>query len=374
MTGDPMHALLEPLSTGDIIDRSIRIYRQNLKALLATAAGPFLLGAAAWLSMQLGSQIVFSERAEPSAAAGAGAVALFAFGVIAYVAYLFLMVLVYAGLGRVVGDHLMLGSAISARAVFRVVADRLRDLVVTALLMFVAGAVLVGIITFVLFVTTMILALLVAALAAFASSVLPEWAVGILLVVVFVVVFGGIVLVLVPVMLSRVVFVPHVVVIEGASVGSAFGRAFALGAKNWNRVLAVLLFTYCTGLSLTMAAMAPLVLALWLGGYLSSDSLTLVDSIYGAAGQFANFLSVPAWSIAYTIMYFDSRVRGEGYDVELLVRKLPQPLRPVYVVPAGAAAPGAPRLESRGGRCPGCGQFLLTDPLACRMCGWRARA
>lgn len=370
------HVPLEPLSTGDIIDRSIRLYRQNLRALLLTAAGPFLLGATAWLALTLGWQIILPTGASPSAAAGAGAAILLAAGFIAYLAYIYVMVLVYAGLARVIGDHLMLGEPITARAVWRSIRLRIVDLSVTALLLFAGGLVIGAILATVLFVAMMILMFVVAILAAAGASFLPEWLVGILLVLVILVTFGGIALVLLPLMLSRVIFVPQVVIIEGASAGAAFGRAFSLGTRNWYRVLAVLLFTYCTGFSMTLAVMLPFVVALWLGGFLSADSLVLVDSIYGAAGQFANFLSVPAWAIAYTLMYFDSRVRAEGYDIALLVRQLPRPQRPM---PSIATAPvtafaGSAYAKAIGGRCPRCSSFLLTNPNACSACGWRGIA
>ena len=50
--------ILEPLSTGDIIDRSVRIYRQNLRPLLGTVAAPFLVGALGWLLVQVGKSSV----------------------------------------------------------------------------------------------------------------------------------------------------------------------------------------------------------------------------------------------------------------------------------------------------------------------------
>jgi hypothetical protein len=41
----PDFTILEPMSIGDIIDRSVRLYRRNFGSLLAVAAVPSLFGA-----------------------------------------------------------------------------------------------------------------------------------------------------------------------------------------------------------------------------------------------------------------------------------------------------------------------------------------
>src|SRR6185369_5214507 len=101
---------------------------------------------------------------------------------------------------------------------------------------------------------------------AVAALHLPEWLAGLLVVVVMLAAVALVLLVVLPVLLARVVFIPQVVMIEGAAAGAAAARAFSLGAKSWNRVLAILLFTNCVAFSLAMAVMTPVVAILWFAG------------------------------------------------------------------------------------------------------------
>jgi hypothetical protein len=51
------------------------------------------------------------------------------------------------------------------------------------------------------------------------------------------------------------------------------------------------------------------------------DIVTL-QLINGAAGAVANVLVVPFGLIAYTLMYYDLRIRKEGFDLEQQARNL----------------------------------------------------
>jgi hypothetical protein len=357
--------LLEPISTGDVIDRSVRIYRRNLRALLLTAAGPFLFGTASWLCMRLGLSGLDPGSRGSGSPLGAGLMLLLGF--VAYILYLYVMVLVVAGLARAVGDYLMLGREITVRGVFAALRGRIGDLTVASLLL-VGAVVLIIVILFAVFFAAMMIAGL--SLVAIGLLQPPPWLAGVIFAIVFLVAFGSVAFFILPVLLARVVFIPQVIMIEGASAGNAASRAFYLGGKYWKGVLAVLLFTYCSAFSITMAVMTPVVILLWVGGLLSMD-LERWDSIYGGVGQFASFLLVPVWAISFTLLYFDSRVRKEGYDVELLARKLPHPPAPPRRAPAWASTPAAVASTAAAeGLCPRCGAYLLTGRPYCSTCGW----
>jgi hypothetical protein len=356
--------LLEPLSTGDIIDRSIRIYRQNLRPLLAAAAGPFLLGALSSFSMNLGTGAL--EPGGGSRLSGAAAAVLLLVGVVAYLGYIYAMVLVVAGLARSVGDHLMLGTPISLRATVDALRGRLLDLTIASLLLMGCAILIFMIVGGVTMVAVVIAGV---GIGAVISLRLPEWLAGLLVAVVVLVAVALVVFVVVPVLLARVVFIPQAVMIEGASAGAAAARAFTLGSKVWYRVLAVLLFTNCTAFSIAMAVLMPIALALWMGGYLTLES-EAINIVYNSVLQFSSFLLIPVWSIAYTLLYFDSRVRKEGYDVDLLVRRLPRPSRPpVPGRPPRPAYASNPAASGPVGQCPRCGRYLLASA-RCVGCGW----
>lgn len=361
--------ILEPLSTGDIIDRSVRIYRQNLRPLLATVTVPFLVGAFGWGLMQFGKTGVDASSTEFPVFS----FALMGFGFLLWIVYLYMMVLSVAGLSRTVGDFIMLGEPITVRGAVTTVRKRLGDLTVASLFLLLAVMV-IGMISFaVLFVAVMIMVALTTSLQ---WAGLPMAAVYIMMALVLIGAFAVIVCLVVPLCMSRVLFIPQAIMIEGCSAGAALSRAMSLGAKNWNRVLGILIFSYFASYSLAAAVLAPVALLLWLTGYLSFERET-VDAVTGGIGQFSSFLVVPVWSIAYTLLYFDSRVRREGYDVDLLVRRLPAPQVAPAPVPAMAPAFGAPSLGamprvkfSVDGKCLRCGRYNLFNSPSCPGCGW----
>src|SRR6185503_13046464 len=80
-------------------------------------------------------------------------------------------------------------------------------------------------------------------------------------------------------------------------------------------------------------------------------------AIYSAFNHTANLLSLPIWIVSFTLLYFDNRVRKEGYDMELLAREVAPGFRwqapmPHPAQPYGGFGPGAqPRV------------FMQTGPL-----------
>jgi hypothetical protein len=359
--------ILEPLSTGDIIDRSIGIYRRNARPLLATVTVPFLIGSLGWLLVQFAQGFV-AEGESVEAVALPLVLMLGGFGM--SMLYGYLMVLATAGLSRAVGDHIMLGTPITVRGTMRAVRARLGDLTLGSLIL--AGGLMAGstVAMVVLFAAIMLVTLVGAAVGA---AGLPDVVTGIVVVLVMLVAFAGVLLVVVPMIVARIVFIPQAIMIEGCNAGAALSRSFALGAKNWNRVLGILAFSYFASWSLAAAVLAPVLIGLWLTGYLDFDFETF-NAVTGGINQFSSFLVVPVWAIAYTLLYFDSRVRREGYDVDLLARRLPAPPAPVrppapYQMPGGPAP--QPRMKfAEDGRCLRCGHHNLGLSASCARCGW----
>ena len=144
----------------------------------------------------------------------------------------------------------------------------------------------------------------------------------VIVITVLVAVAGGIYILLHVV--ARVVFLPQVVMIEGQSVGSALSRAMSLGGGNWYRVGGIMLFTYFVSLSLLAAFTIPFIIALQYFGLLSTEYFLSPgwNVIYGAFNQISNLLVLPIWIVSFTLLYFDSRVRKEAYDLELLAREV----------------------------------------------------
>jgi hypothetical protein len=181
-----------------------------------------------------------------------------------------------------------------------------------------------------------------------ASTAMPQW-LGVALLIVFslVAVAGGVCLFLI--VAARIIFLPQVLMIEGMSAGSSLGRSISLGQGNWYRVGAILLFTYFVSLSMLAALTLPVILGLeWFNMSSVEFVLTPVGSaIYSAFNHTANLLSLPIWIVSFTLLYFDNRVRKEGYDMELLAREVAPGFRwqAPMAHPAqayGSFAPGGP--------------------------------
>lgn len=312
--------LLEPLSTGDIIDRSVAIYRRQFRALLTTVMVPFFLGVLGWLLVEFGSSMM--KTANPDEPVfPILAIFMSLFGLLLYFASSYLMVLAVAGLSRSVGDYIMLGTPITFRASLLSIRARLGTLTIASLFL-LAAAVLIGFVVM----AALVLGFFAVALVMGALSLLqlPPMLIGVIGGVAGFLVGAAVLLFVVPFILSFVVFIPQAVMIEGCSASMALSRALTLGKNCWKSVLGILVFSYCTSFSISAAVFIPIALLLWLGNLLDFD-LDTVNAIQGGVSQFSSFLVVPVWAISYTLLYFDSRVRKEGYDVDLLARRLPQP-------------------------------------------------
>ncbi|HEX5731226.1 MAG TPA: zinc-ribbon domain-containing protein [Blastocatellia bacterium] len=315
--------ILEPMSTGDVIDRTVRLYRRNFTPMVAIVAIPSLIGYATSMMFWFGYMKMLPDLDSPPPATpefDGAAMIMLGLGTIGYPVWFFAMVITVAALSRVVGDHIMLGEPVTFKKCFSAVRRRLGDITLMGLL---SLALMMGL-SMALYIV-LILIVLVAALIIGATGGLglPPWMVTVVIVItVLIAVAAGIYILLHVV--ARVVFLPQVVMIEGQSVGSALSRAMSLGGGNWYRVGGIMLFTYFVSLSLLAAFTIPFIIALQYFGLLSADYFFSPgwNVIYGAFNQISNLLVLPIWIVSFTLLYFDSRVRKEAYDLELLAREV----------------------------------------------------
>jgi hypothetical protein len=132
------------------------------------------------------------------------------------------------------------------------------------------------------------------------------------------------------------------------------------------------------------------------------------SAIYGAFAQTANLLTLPIWVVSFTLLYFDSRVRREAYDMELLAQEIApgfhwqpsyshqvfarvpvqtsplglggfihprQPAPPQEAVAAGAASGDGGQPESQpAALCEQCAAELHPGALFCIRCGAEVKA
>ena len=311
--------ILEPISTGDVIDRAVRLYRRNFTPLVAITAVPTLIGYVVSVMFWSGYTSLLTSTTS-SRGVPASAVWMIVLGGLGYPIWAYVLLLTVSGLSRVVGDHLMLSEPITFRGCFAAVRRRLGAITLMGLLsiLMLIGAYIV--VSIVIFVLILIVGVIVGVIAA---ARLPQWIATTALVVLVIVAVAASLL-LISVVVARVVFLPQIVMIEGQSAGNALGRAIRLGKGNWYRVAAIALFTYFVSTSLLAAFTVPVLVAFYLMGMLSPEFFVgpMWSILYTSFGQISNLLSLPIWIVSFTLLYFDSRVRKEAYDLDLLAREI----------------------------------------------------
>ena len=104
--------ILEPMSTGDVIDRAVRLYRRNFTPLVAIAAVPTLIGYVVSLMFWYGYTTLLTGPSS-SGVVSVPAILMVAVGGLGYPVWMYVLLLTVSGLSRVVGDHLMLGEPIT---------------------------------------------------------------------------------------------------------------------------------------------------------------------------------------------------------------------------------------------------------------------
>ena len=312
-------ATLEPLSTGDLIDRAVRLYRKNFTPLVSIAAVPTVIGYLVSLMFWNGYTGLITG-VSGSRGLSFSAVWMLLLGVLGYPVWFYTLLVTIAGLSRVVGDYLMLDVPITLRRCFGAAKQRLGAITLMALLFVVMLFAAYIVLSIVLFVLMMAIGLIVGLVAAVR---LPQWLTTTALVIT-VVAAVALALVVICVIVSRIVFLPAIVMIEGQSAGNALGRSISLGKGNWYRVGAIVLFTYFVSLSLLAALALPVGIFLYQSNLLNAESITspTVSILYTSLNQLSTLLCLPIWIISFTLLYFDSRVRKEAYDLDLIAREI----------------------------------------------------
>lgn len=115
------------------------------------------------------------------------------------------------------------------------------------------------------------------------------------------------------------VFTGHAVVVEQKGAGSAIGRSFELVRSRFWPLLGTgivfwLLSTLLSYIVVGPSSFAAGIVTAITGSFLPFTLLTLVE------GLAATFIT-PFMAVGLTVVYFDTRVRREGYDLEWMARQ-----------------------------------------------------
>jgi hypothetical protein len=136
---------------------------------------------------------------------------------------------------------------------------------------------------------------------------------------------GGLIVFLVGFVIAAVLFavVIPIIAIEEEGAFNAMGRSWALMKRGFWRYLGVLAVMLILS---TLIAFAIVLIPGIIASVLRDAHLDAIAFVFDAFGSAISELVVfPISAIAATLVYFDARVRFEGFDVQLMAARLPQP-------------------------------------------------
>lgn len=386
-----------PLSAGDIIDRAVRLYRRHFVALLRIVLAPSLIAYVGAIAYTVGVQNFSLAHGDTQMVVSGVLVAI---GIIVYLIGKTAFFVVLGGTSLALVNHFLDGSPLRAREVFRTVRQRLWSLIGATLLVFLLLVALFSLVYVIVVLVVVIYGFSVIWL----IQGLPPW-MQITLHLIFGVVFAVLLVVLLLTIYARVIYVPQALMVEGKGVFSALSRSFTLAGGNLRRIAAIILFWFYVASSVYLLLLIPLDWYAYLNGVdinpFSVEKPLWYSISQQTLTQVSEILLMPIALLGFTILYIDSRVRKEGYDIELFAnRRLPevnfipspvgQPLpAPVSPFPSILGlnddrpapvdqtiieehrAPPDPSVESDPDlrACQSCGTPAGHDDLFCRRCG-----
>jgi hypothetical protein len=359
MPGHPQNAslLLTPLGAGDLIDRAIRLYRNNFWTFVWIAAPPILIGiliTVGWT--MLGRQLLLTDSSDSGEDSVLTALFNWFGSLIILLIESIALLVVMGGASRNFVRHLLFGEPITVRETYANIWARLGGLIAaSSIIGFFLGFFGVIVFNFGLFIAALVVAIAIAALYS-----IPFLAFMVSLALGLAVLFGtGWVFFLVA---SRFAYVPQVMLVEGQAFFAAVGRSMTLASGNVKRLYALFVFT-------TLATYAALFLFyIPLGWYAYINGIEVftfnqntIPAWYTIANQIIYQLSLillmPVWMIGLCLLYVDERVRHEGYDIELMAarqlgeipplpREFLNPLQPALAVNQAPHQPASSKKTS----------------------------
>lgn len=333
---------LAPLSAGDIIDRAVRLYRLQLLAFIRIVLPPTLLAYAGSILWTMGWRNLSFEYGDWRMFLMSSAVVL---GGLMWVIGKAGFLMVMGASARALVFHFFKGTPVLARDVYRAVRERFWGLLGATIMLaiFTIAIVFMGYLIFGLTIAVYMLAVLAL------TPLLPNWLM-MLMHFVFGVAYVAALIACGLIAYARVVYTPQAMMVEGKGVFEAFGRSFTLAGREFKRIGAVLLFQLWVAAALSALLLVPLG---WYSYFFGKARVSLWNFFDGngplwfsiaeqTLTQIGEILIAPIVLLSFTLLYLDSRVRKEGFDVEMLAnRVLPQARSEMK------AAPPVPNVSAR---------------------------
>ncbi|MDQ3633514.1 MAG: hypothetical protein M3405_03270 [Acidobacteriota bacterium] len=309
---------LTPLGAGDLIDRSVRFYRKNFWTFILIASPPIVVGGIFLIGWMILARNIFAVNVANPIESTLYRIFIYLGSLVIWFIQLIAVFAVMGGASRNFVRHIIFGEAITFRETYKNVKSRIFGLIgVSTLLIFLLG--IFGIIVF-------YFGLIVALFSiAFATWIFQFAEILVFLVSIALgsaIIFASLWLFFLVV--SRFVYVPQVMLVEGQGAFSAIGRSSSLAGKNVKRVAALFIFTLVATYSALALFYMPLGWYAWFSGINLGDLITAdtTPAWYEISTrvimEISLILLTPVLMIGLCLLYVDERVHSEGYDVELM--------------------------------------------------------
>lgn len=340
MTTDAVNQMaLTPLGAGDLIDRTIRLYRRNFVALIRASAPPVVVSAIGAVGWAAGVRAIAQADNGASLAAY---ILLAGLGLLCWFVGNLLHLIVIGGASRNLVRHLLWDEPVSARAIYRSVRARFWGLLGAT---FIVGVLVLMCAGFALFGWYIVVLIAVLGSVWVGAQLASVWVGAIPGLAVLVAASAG-ALYLFFLIAGRLAYVPQVMLVEGRGILAAIGRSAQLARGNVRRLMAMFLFTTFSTYSALMLLLIPLG---WFGYLNGIDPFSLSETdwpVWYAIGrqvlvEMSTILLAPVWMLGLSLLYVDERVRHEGYDIELQAART---FGEMPALPGGTLTPLAPAI------------------------------
>ncbi len=381
------------MTAGEIIDCAARLYRRHWVVLLKVILVPSMVSYAGILLMSVG---VVNTYNSPADAAALRAVVMMLGGAAVWIMGKLGLYAILGGASRSLFNHFFDGRPLLVSEIHASIRQRLAVLLKTVIMVAILSFVLLVIATFVFG----LLATIGGAL--YGLMGMPETGQQVLSVLLFVLVLGGL-LVVVLMAGCRVVYVPQIVMVEGKEASDAISRSLLLAGGETRRFGAIILFWGCSAISILLLLSTPL----FLFGYEMYGTSSFESTrplwywiLQQTIVQVTEIAVTPVAILGFTLLYFDTRVRREGFDVEMVANRILPPAKtwetlrnqrgappmPVMTVSSavrlrpGEGAPvttiepdnvlNGPGVAAESRACARCGARAASSDKLCATCGW----
>ncbi len=319
---------LRPLTLGELLDRSFRLYRQHFWLFVGIMAVPSALA----LALALVVAMINPDQAARPAPDQMGrdeaiATMIWFLGMMVVMVVMTVVYLIaYAvalGATTVAVSELYMGRPVTIKGAYAPLRGRIGRLILVLMLL---GLRFAGLVFLLLF------------LVGFAGGLGTRYPIvaGLLLAIGLL----GLLALWIWMALRYPVAIP-VMVLEDRKARASILRSIELTRGSAFRVFVLLLFTAIVTYAVLAIVQGPFLVAIMMAGPESSTAFVL-NLIGTVAGSVGSALTAPLMIVAFAVLYYDLRVRREGLDLQIMIGNLGAAVPPAPPAPAAAPSPLLP--------------------------------